>query len=84
MEQTTAPTCILVLLAVIYAGFVVPVPYMVGWLQWFRRVNPIAYAYESLMINEVYSYPTVRILKMYPGTNDMLHSSATVNFRALP
>lgn len=53
MEQTTAPTCILVLLAVIYAGFVVPVPYMVGWLQWFRRVNPIAYAYESLMINEV-------------------------------
>ena len=53
MEQTTAPTCILVLLAVIYAGFVVPVPYMVGWLQWFRRANPIAYAYESLMINEV-------------------------------
>ncbi|TVY84383.1 ZEB2-regulated ABC transporter [Lachnellula suecica] len=53
MEQTTAPTCILVLLAVIYAGFVVPVPYMVGWLQWFRRANPIAYAYESLMINEM-------------------------------
>lgn len=53
MEQSTAPTCIMVLLSCIYAGFVVPVPYMVGWLQWFRRVNPIAYTFESLMINEV-------------------------------
>ncbi|KAI1770956.1 ABC-2 type transporter-domain-containing protein [Hypoxylon cercidicola] len=52
VEQSTAPTCILTLLSCIYAGFVVPVPYMVGWLQWFRRVNPISYAYESLMINE--------------------------------
>lgn len=53
MEQSTAPTCIMVLLSCIYAGFVVPVPYMVSWLQWFRRVNPIAYTFESLMINEV-------------------------------
>ncbi|KAI1076618.1 ABC-2 type transporter-domain-containing protein [Whalleya microplaca] len=52
MEQSTAPTCIMVLLSCIYAGFVVPVPYMVGWLKWFRFVNPIAYTYESLMINE--------------------------------
>ncbi|KAJ2998944.1 hypothetical protein NUW58_g161 [Xylaria curta] len=52
MEQSTAPTCILVLLWCIYAGFVVPIPYMVDWLKWFRFVNPIAYAYESLMINE--------------------------------
>ncbi|KAI1432769.1 ABC-2 type transporter-domain-containing protein [Xylaria sp. CBS 124048] len=52
MEQSTAPTCILVLLWCTYAGFVVPIPYMVGWLKWFRFVNPIAYAYESVMINE--------------------------------
>ncbi|KAM4066414.1 ABC-2 type transporter [Hirsutella rhossiliensis] len=51
-EHTMAPSGIIILLCVIYIGFVVPVPYMVGWLAWFRRVNPIAYAYESLMINE--------------------------------
>ncbi|KAI9158139.1 ABC multidrug transporter A-2 [Paramyrothecium foliicola] len=52
MAQSTAPTCIMVLLSCIYSGFVVQVPYMVGWLAWFRFVNPISYAYESLMINE--------------------------------
>lgn len=52
-EHTMAPSSIIIMLCVIYIGYVVPVPYMVGWLAWFRRVNPIAYAYESLMINEV-------------------------------
>ncbi|KAI1355906.1 P-loop containing nucleoside triphosphate hydrolase protein [Xylaria sp. FL0043] len=52
LEQSTVPTTILILLAAIYVGFVVPVPYEVGWLKWFRFVDPIAYAYESLMINE--------------------------------
>ncbi|KAI1467619.1 P-loop containing nucleoside triphosphate hydrolase protein [Daldinia caldariorum] len=52
LEQSTVPTTILILLASIYVGFVVPVPYEVGWLKWFRFVDPIAYAYESLMINE--------------------------------
>jgi ATP-binding cassette subfamily G (WHITE) protein 2 (PDR) len=40
LEQTMAPASI-------------PVPYMKPWLSWFRRLNPMAYAYESLMINEV-------------------------------
>ena len=75
MEQTTAPTCILVLLAVIYAGFVLPVPHMVGWLQWFRRANPIAYAYESLMINEV---QPLFMSSIFLPTNDFC-SSATVD-----
>jgi hypothetical protein len=26
---------------------------MVPWLGWFRYINPVAYTYESLMINEV-------------------------------
>ncbi|KAI1457887.1 P-loop containing nucleoside triphosphate hydrolase protein [Annulohypoxylon moriforme] len=52
LEQSTVPTTILILLAGIYVGFVVPVPYEVRWLKWFRFVDPIAYAYESLMINE--------------------------------
>ena len=53
LEQTMAPASIMVLLSIAYTGFVIPVPYMKPWLSWFRRVNPIAYTYESLMINEV-------------------------------
>ena len=53
MEQTMAPSSIAVLLCGIYAGFVIPASYMVPWLGWFWRVNPVAYTYESLMINEV-------------------------------
>lgn len=55
MEQTMAPASIIVLLCIVYTGFVIPVTYMKPWLSWFRRLNPMAYAYESLMINEVCS-----------------------------
>jgi ATP-binding cassette subfamily G (WHITE) protein 2 (PDR) len=54
LEQTMAPASIVVLLCIVYTGFVIPVPYMKPWLSWFRRLNPMAYAYESLMINEVH------------------------------
>ncbi|KAI1498627.1 ABC-2 type transporter-domain-containing protein [Biscogniauxia marginata] len=66
VEQSTAPTCILVLLSCIYGGFVVPVPYMVSWLKWFRYVNPIAYTYESLMINEFQDHE-FRCSQLIPG-----------------
>jgi ABC-type multidrug transport system permease subunit len=46
------PVGVLVMLAIIYTGFVIPIPYMKPWLGWFRHVNPVAYAFESLMINE--------------------------------
>ncbi|ESZ90511.1 multidrug resistance protein CDR1 [Sclerotinia borealis F-4128] len=52
LEQTMAPASIVVLLCIVYTGFVIPVPYMKPWLSWFRRLNPMSYAYESLMINE--------------------------------
>ncbi|KAI5861019.1 ABC drug exporter AbcA [Durotheca rogersii] len=54
-EQTMTPVSILSLLTVIYTGFVVPPAYMVPWLGWFWRINPIAYTYESLMINELHN-----------------------------
>ncbi|KAI1740240.1 putative ABC multidrug transporter [Xylaria scruposa] len=52
IEQTSAPSAIIVVLTIIYTGFVVPPKYMVPWLAWFRFVNPLAYTFESLLINE--------------------------------
>lgn len=44
---------IMVVVFIAYTGFFLPINYMVGWLSWLRWINPLAYAYESLMINEV-------------------------------
>ncbi|KAF2276916.1 uncharacterized protein EI97DRAFT_433130 [Westerdykella ornata] len=52
LEASMVPVGVLVLLAIIYTGFVIPIPYMKPWLAWFRHINPVAYAFESLLINE--------------------------------
>lgn len=52
-DGTMMPVSLLTLLCVLYTGFVVPPPYMVPWLSWFRYINPIAYTYESVLINEL-------------------------------
>ncbi|KAK8050931.1 hypothetical protein PG993_002316 [Apiospora rasikravindrae] len=69
MEQTMAPASIVVLLCIVYTGFVIPVPYMKPWLSWFRRLNPMAYAYESLMINEFHNrrFPCPTVIPTGPG-----------------
>jgi ATP-binding cassette subfamily G (WHITE) protein 2 (PDR) len=52
-QEAMTPVANMIMLFIIYAGFVIPPGYMVPWLGWIRWINPIAYAYESLMINEV-------------------------------
>lgn len=46
------PATIIMLALLIFAGFVIPVDYMLPWCRWINYVNPIAYGYESLMVNE--------------------------------
>lgn len=36
----------------IFTGFVVPIDYMLPWCRWINHLNPVAYGYESLMVNE--------------------------------
>ncbi|KAF1961950.1 AtrD, ABC-transporter [Byssothecium circinans] len=52
MEQTMVPCSMVIIVFSCYTGFIIPVKDMVPWLGWLRRLNPIAYAYESLMVNE--------------------------------
>lgn len=37
---------------ILYTGFIIPVDYMLGWASWLRWLNPIAYGFESVMVNE--------------------------------
>ncbi len=53
LEETMAPVSTLVMLFVVYTGFVIPPGYMVPWIGWVRWINPVYYTYEALMINEV-------------------------------
>jgi ATP-binding cassette, subfamily G (WHITE), member 2, PDR len=53
LTASIAPGAVFVLMLVIYTGFVIPIPDMHPWLGWFRYLDPVAYAFESLMVNEV-------------------------------
>nr|RBR01087.1 hypothetical protein FVER53263_10580 [Fusarium verticillioides] len=52
VHQALVPAAVFIIGLVIYAGFVLPIRSMKGWLRWINYVNPIAYAYESLIANE--------------------------------
>ncbi|PVH73880.1 ATP-binding cassette transporter [Cadophora sp. DSE1049] len=51
-QQAMIPASLMMLCLLIFIGFIVPVDYMPGWCRWITYVNPVAYGYESLMINE--------------------------------
>lgn len=51
-EQAMVPTALLTLGLLVYPGFTVPTDYMPGWSRWMNYINPIAYAFEALMVNE--------------------------------
>lgn len=49
------PAAILILALVIFTGFVIPVDYMLGWCRWINYLDPVAYGFEALMINEFHN-----------------------------
>ncbi|PFH60959.1 hypothetical protein XA68_18488 [Ophiocordyceps unilateralis] len=50
--QALVPAAILILDLVIFTGFVLPKRYMLGWSRWLNYIDPLGYAFESLMVNE--------------------------------
>ncbi|EXJ88084.1 hypothetical protein A1O1_05012 [Capronia coronata CBS 617.96] len=53
--QAMVPASILMLALLIFTGFVVPVNYMLPWCRWINYVNPVAYGYEAIMVNEYHA-----------------------------
>ncbi|KAG9246527.1 AtrD, ABC-transporter [Calycina marina] len=52
LTQALVPSTILMLSLVIYTGFAIPVTYMKPWFRWINYLDPVAYGFEALMINE--------------------------------
>lgn len=68
-EQALAPSAILMLAIISYTGFVIPKRYMLGWIGWVRHLNPVAYGFESIMLNEFYGvdYTCSQFIPSGPG-----------------
>ena len=71
LAQALAPAAIILLALMIYTGFTVPIASMGVWFRWINYIDPIAYAFESIMVNEFRDrqYPcTTYIPQGPPGT----------------
>jgi ATP-binding cassette, subfamily G (WHITE), member 2, PDR len=66
-----APAAIFILALVIYTGFAIPTRDMHPWFRWLNWINPVAYGFESLMINEVCCCNYVELIS--PTDSDQFH-----------
>ncbi|EEH48113.2 uncharacterized protein PADG_04197 [Paracoccidioides brasiliensis Pb18] len=55
LAQALAPAAVIILGFVIYTGFAIPTRTMLGWSRWMNYINPVGYAFESLMVNEFHN-----------------------------
>lgn len=55
LSQAMVPAALLILALVTFTGFVIQIDYMLGWCRWINYINPLAYAFESLMVNEFHN-----------------------------
>ncbi|CDS13463.1 hypothetical protein LRAMOSA05639 [Lichtheimia ramosa] len=76
-------TSLLLILIFIYTGYFIPFDSMHPWFFWIYYINPLAYAYKAVLINEmkgqVYSCEGVGNAVPYgPGYNDWAHKVCTM------
>ena len=50
--QAMTPAAVIMVGLVVYTGFAIPVKKMRGWARWINYIDPIAYGFESLVVNE--------------------------------
>ena len=53
LSQAMAPAAIFILALIIYTGFAIPTRDMKPWFRWINYLDPVAYGFEALMVNEV-------------------------------
>ncbi|ONH72210.1 Multidrug resistance protein CDR1 [Pichia kudriavzevii] len=52
LAESMPPAAVLLTAMVIYTGFALPIPSMLGWSRWINYIDPVAYAFEALLTNE--------------------------------
>ncbi|KAL2848368.1 ABC-2 type transporter-domain-containing protein [Aspergillus pseudoustus] len=69
IAQALTPVALFVIGLVVYAGFILPVRSMQGWLRWINYINPLAYSYEAMVANEFHGrkFPCTSYIPAGPG-----------------
>lgn len=69
IQQALTPSALFVLALVIYTGYIVPTSSMQDWLRWINYLDPIAYGYESLVVNEFHGrrFPCAQFVPVGPA-----------------
>nr|B6RAL1.1 RecName: Full=ABC transporter patM; AltName: Full=Patulin biosynthesis cluster protein M [Penicillium expansum]ABN48540.1 ABC transporter [Penicillium expansum]AIG62140.1 ABC transporter [Penicillium expansum] len=82
MHRAVLPVGIFFNMYVLYTGLYVPAPQMQVWLGWLRYLNPLYYAFESVMVNEFrdlsYQCSASDPVPSGLGYNDMAHQVCAV------
>ncbi|CDK25256.1 unnamed protein product [Kuraishia capsulata CBS 1993] len=86
LSEAMSLAALILLALVIYTGFVVPTPSMLGWSRWINYLDPIAYVFESLMTNEFQDrlfecsafIPSGEAYSKYPSANKVCSSVSSV------
>ncbi|KAG4442873.1 hypothetical protein IFR05_001669 [Cadophora sp. M221] len=52
LAQALAPGSLVISSLLMYSGFALPKPYILGWSEWIFYLDPLSYAFESMMVNE--------------------------------
>lgn len=75
-HQAMVPTAILTLGLMLYSGFTIPIDFMRGWARWINYINPLAYGFEALMLNELHGrqFECGRIIPSGPGYDGLSNS----------
>lgn len=78
-HQAMVPSAILTLGLMLYSGFTIPVGSMRGWARWINYINPLAYGFEALMVNEMHGrqFPCASVVPSGPGYNHLTSSQST-------
>lgn len=78
-HQAMVPSAILTLGLMLYSGFTIPVSTMRGWARWINYINPLAYGFEALMVNEMHGrqFPCAKIVPSGPGYSHLTSSQST-------
>ncbi|RLV89830.1 Multidrug resistance protein CDR1 [Spathaspora sp. JA1] len=81
LATAMTPADVLLLAMVIYAGFIIPSPKMLGWARWISYINPVGYIFESLILNEFANreFECAHFVPDGPGFEDVPISSKICN-----
>ncbi|CDR37662.1 CYFA0S01e14422g1_1 [Cyberlindnera fabianii] len=80
LQGAVVPAHVIMLCLMMFVGFTTPVTYMLGWCRWINYLDPLAYTFEALMVNEFSGreFPCSQFVPDNPDNHPSWPSSAWI------